>query len=124
MEAEMTRAILIAVALSSLVVGGEATAGFTDGNGLFRDCQGGDDPRETQAGDPGGYSEWGMCLGYILGVADAFDDNLFCLPNGVERGQIKDVVKLWFRDHPEKRHLPAADLVATALKEKFPCKPQ
>jgi hypothetical protein len=57
------RAVLVAVALASLVVGGAAAAGFIDGNKLFADCQGGDDPRERQQGDPGGLSEWGQCLG-------------------------------------------------------------
>jgi hypothetical protein len=113
--------MMVALALSYLVMGGAATAAFTDGNKLFQDCQGGDDPRERQQGDPGGLTEWGMCLGYILGVQDALEGSSFCVPNGVTQGQLKDVVKLWLHDHPETRHLSASSLVAAALKEKFPC---
>jgi hypothetical protein len=59
-----------------------------------------------------------------MGVVDARE---FCIPTEVKEGlvieepQVKDVVKLYLRDHPEKLHLPASDLVTAALKEKFPC---
>ena len=65
-------------------------AGFKDGNALFRDCQGGDDPGQRQPGDPGGLSEWGMCLGYILGVQDTLENDLYvCMPTGVTQGANK-----------------------------------
>ena len=58
-------------------------------------------------------------------MVDAFDTaRVFCVPQGetdVKSGQLVEVVKLYLRDHPEKRHLPAADLVTAAIKEKFPC---
>ena len=55
---EMTRAILVAVALSSLVVGGKAEATFPfDGNQIYADCQEPDDVRKPVA--------WGFCTGYI-----------------------------------------------------------
>jgi hypothetical protein len=34
--------------------------------------------------------------------------------------QAVNVVRIYLRDHPEKRNLGAANLVVTALKEKFP----
>ena len=95
---EMTRAILVAVALSCFLAD-EGGAQFIDGNKLFQDCEGGDDPRQRQPGDPGGHAQWGMCLGFILGVADARD---FCMPTGVKAGQVKNVVKFYLRDHHEK----------------------
>ena len=111
----MRRAILVALTLFCFVVD-EGAAQFRNGNELFQDCEGGDDPQQKQTGDPGG--QWGMCLGFILGVADALH---FCIPTGVNSGQVKDVVTLYLRDHPEQRHLPASDLVTAAIKEKFPC---
>jgi len=61
----------------------------------------------------------GFCYGYVAGVVDML--YTVCLPDGMTRQQVIDVLTLWLRDHPEKRHLPASSLVAGALKEKFPC---
>lgn len=106
----MRRAILVAVALSCFVMG-KATAAAYDGNKLFEFCEKTDDV------------SFGFCFGYVSGVVDAtFDEGHYCWSApGVKSQQLKDVVTLWLRDHPEKRHLPADELVATALKEKFPC---
>jgi hypothetical protein len=111
-------AMLVAVAL---VMGGTAAAqtSFTDGNELFENCKGADDPQDRDRN-----SKWGVCVGYIEGAADALIGSSFCLPggpSGVTVRQITDVVKLYLHDHPEQRHYDAASLVTTALKEKFPC---
>jgi hypothetical protein len=53
----MTRAILVAVVLSCLVVATQARADFYDGNKLWERCQ---DP-STQL----------FCHGYIIGAVDA-----------------------------------------------------
>jgi hypothetical protein len=113
----MTRAMLIAAALSSLAVAGDFAAGdFVDGNKLFEECQSGDDPDSER------WVKGSLCLGYIVGVADALDGSSFCLaPNGVRAKQVVDVVNLYVRDHPEQRHHDASSLVTIALKEKFPC---
>src|SRR5262245_8237262 len=114
----MRRAILVAVALSCFVVG-KAAAGFIDGNSLFSACE------EEARGDPGGNSPVGMCLGYILGAYDASEraapGKIICVPTGVKAQQVRDGVKLYLRNHPDKRQLPASYLVVIALREKFPC---
>jgi hypothetical protein len=116
MEAEMIRAILVAVALSCLLVGGADAASYFDGDKLFDECQVPFDPRGA------GLESVGLCEGYVLGVVDTLAErDPICLSEGVRASQVVDVVKLWLRDHPEKRHLAASDLVTTALKEKFPC---
>ena len=103
---EMTRATLIAVALSCFVVGG------ADGNELFEDCQ---------KGRGGNFSD-GACAGYIVGAHDAYEGvGGFCVPAEANAGQIIDVVKIYLRDHPEKRHLSGSRLILQALKEKVPC---
>ena len=65
---------------------------------------------------------------YILGAAETFQAlheanqvTYYCVPSGVENGQVEDVVKLYLRDHPETRQKSAPTLVMLALKEKFPC---
>ena len=107
----MRRAMLVVVALSSLVMGGHATASFRTGNQLLDECQ-------TDPSSP----KLAACLGYIMGFVDALEGgHSFCADVGVTAEQFKDVVKFYLRDHPETRHLPAADLVIVALQEKFPC---
>jgi hypothetical protein len=110
--------MMVALALSSLVVGGTAAAkvGWGSGNALFDACQRGDNVQ-----DPERWANDGMCGGYIGGVADALNGTSFCLSVGIVERQVEDVVKLYLRDHPEKRHFLASDPVTAALKEKFPC---
>jgi hypothetical protein len=95
-----------------------AVDAFKSGAQLFVEC--GD--VAAKANEIGGAAAWGMCLGYIMGVADARE---FCIPTElkslIEAEQVKDVVKLYFRDHRENLLVPASDLVTAALKEKFPC---
>jgi hypothetical protein len=106
----MRRAILVAVALCCFVVGG-ADAYFENGNSLYGHCQ---KPRISVFG--------ALCGGYVSGVLDALENlGASCVPGEATREQVTDVVTLYLRDHPEKRHLSASELVTAALKEKFPC---
>ena len=105
------RVMLVAVALSSIGAGRTDAAFFKDGNKLLDNC-------ETRSGNSLEFV--GVYEGYILGAFDARAD-AFCVPAGTNVGQLVNVVKLYLREHPDKRYLLAADLVATAVKEKFPC---
>jgi hypothetical protein len=87
---EMSKAILVVVALSFLVGGGAGAAVFNDGNAVFEACKGADNPQ-----DGAKYAKWGICFGYITGVADALDGSSSCVPDGVTVTQAVDVVKLW-----------------------------
>ena len=65
----------------------------------------------------------GLCMGYILGIS-VMQETLtteYCRPAPSSNGQIVDVVTRHLADNPHKRHLPAADLIITALSENFPC---
>ena len=120
---------VIVVVLSGLVVGGQGRADFYDGKMLLQDCQGGDDQQETQ--NFAGLSQWGTCVGYIAAVVDTMSNasltaesvnaQQLCVSEHVQLSQLKDIVRRWLSDHPEKRHLAASLLVFQALKEKFPC---
>jgi hypothetical protein len=45
---------------------------------------------------------------------------LVCLP-AVTGAQLTDMICLYLKDHPENRHVPAANHVFAILVEKFPC---
>ena len=125
----MRQSVLLAIALCYLVVGGHGRADFYDGKMLLQDCQGGDDQQETQ--NFAGLSQWGTCVGYIAAVVDTMSNAFLtgtsvntqqlCVSEHVQLSQLKDIVRRWLSDHPEKRHLAASLLVFQALKEKFPC---
>ena len=59
-----------------------------------------------------------FCMGYIAGVVDS---TLVCAPVGAELGQLRRVTTKYLQDHPERLHELAADLVADALAQAFPC---
>ena len=107
----VTRAILLAAALSVLIATGAAAAdGMVDwlnGNQLLEACQ----------------QEVRLCTGYVSGVTAAAQlASSVCIPSStVTTTQLTDLVQLWLRDHPETRHHSAGSLVIQALKEKFPC---
>ncbi len=70
----------------------------------------------------------GICVGVVTAIADTLATYgvygfRACFPAHSTRGQAEDVVKRYLDQHPEKRHYVAADLVAMALAEAFPCKP-
>ncbi|SRR5713226_8359178 len=70
----------------------------------------------------------GYCIGYITGVVDGIhteerlssSSRIICEPN-IRAGQIKMIVRRFLEAHPEYLHRSAADLVAVALREAFPC---
>ena len=104
----MRRAILIAVALFCFIQQALAADAIVNGNKLNELCE--------------SSQESAVCLGYIIGAADAHvNDGSFCAPNDTIGGQMEDIVKRYLRVHPERRHFSAASLVVSALKEKFPC---
>lgn len=73
--------------------------------------------------------EWGLCLGFILGVRDGLrvatvvskSPRLFCIPTGVTNGQLRDIVVARLEATPAIRHLPAAAHIFTAFRDEFPC---
>jgi hypothetical protein len=105
----------IVVALFLLVYVDVATAGFKDGNALKRDLE------TTEL------FSYGYGFGYVIGVADAYDQVFFCLPSGqsgVTAGQLKDVVLRYLKEHPENLHFTAPSLIFEALKKFWPCPQQ
>jgi hypothetical protein len=68
------------------------------------------------------YVNSGMCMGYITGVVDSYNNFVFCIPTGVTIGQMKDILKKYMDENPAKLHESAVDIVASAMKKDFSCK--
>lgn len=62
-----------------------------------------------------------LALGYLMGVSDTIHSVVFCPPNEVTVGQIRDMVGNYLRDTPDKRHLGAEVLIGLVLRSKWPC---
>jgi len=95
-----------------------ADAGFDSGNRLYEDCS-----ADT-------YFNRGYCGGYVVGIVDTIESmqasgvlpaNAMCIPEGVTKGQLADVVQKHLQDHPELRHHEAGELVPMAINRAFPC---
>lgn len=63
----------------------------------------------------------GIAYGYMEGVIDARAREI-CLPNGVSKGQMIDIVVNYLNAHPEVLHQPADDIVFFAITKAWPCK--
>lgn len=112
----MRRALLV-VLTCGMMVAPKAKADFYSGNRLLEICQ----SREASFRE-------GMCWGFVIGVADAMSGRdaavggwRACLPTPVTVAQVTDIAKRYLQRYPERRHYPAANLVAAALAEAFPC---
>jgi len=101
----MLAAVLLALCTS---VHGE----FFSGNHLLAECESRDASSRID------------CLGYTSGAADAAQGRFYCPPDGVTRGQVRDVVIAHLRANAAQRHLTADVLVALALRDVWPCAPR
>jgi hypothetical protein len=88
---------------------------FLDGNTLY------DAMRSTSNQDRR------FVYGYIAGITDSESTTsgapgrAFCLPRYAKLGQLFDITKKWFGDHPEQLHLPAYLVVQWALTDVYAC---
>jgi ABC-type sulfate transport system permease component len=106
-------AIALAAILCCLLAK-EAKADFTSGNELWDACQANPATEPIKAT---------FCTAYIVGASETFRalvGGYYCVPDNVPNGQLIEIVKLYLRDHPEKRQDSAPTLITLAFK-KFPC---
>ena len=87
-----------------------AQAQFISGNTLY----------ERITSNNHGHTMWSM--GYVTGVSDAYNGDLFCVPQTVTVGQLTDITRRSLESRPQDRHLPADILIMLALVDLFPCK--
>ena len=96
----------IAICLTLLSLA--ANANYINGNQLHADLTGSNSDRA-------------FALGFVAGVVDAFDGDLFCTPQGANLGQLRDIVQKFLVRNPKERHRNAAAIVAIALVIDYPC---
>ena len=60
--------------------------------------------------------------GYVLGVADSFNNDVICIPAGVSKQEIFAVVGKYLNEHPSGWHNPAPVEISVALHISYPCK--
>jgi len=71
----------------------------------------------------------GVCIGYVMGIADAHNTysswgylpKQYCAPSEVAGSQLVRVALKHLEEAPEGLHLAASSLVINALTEAFPC---
>jgi len=111
---------ILAMLLSSSVTWAHPSKGYTDGNDLRDQCG-------AAIAKDAGFGA-GACLGFIEGFRQlavmtqpVTNLKLLCLPDGVPNGQLAKVIVKYLDQHPEKLHLPAAQLMYDATDDAFPC---
>jgi hypothetical protein len=62
-----------------------------------------------------------MFRGYVAGVQDVFNGQLFCVPEDVPLSQASAVVKKYLSDNPQLWNKPAKELVVDSLRLAYPC---
>jgi hypothetical protein len=97
-----------AAVLCLALMASSAQAEFLDGNKLLSDMKGSH-----------GYQM--SALGYVMGVADAIQGAVACVPPSVLSGQVLDMVRNYLEANPAVRHLTADMIVTHVLKQAFPC---
>jgi len=74
--------------------------------------------------------QYGSCLNYLAGTVDtlnmlmdmgAVTDDAYCLPSNITQTQLRFVTIKHLKNNPELLNHIAADQVAMALDEAFPC---
>ena len=76
-------------------------------------------------------SDWGICLGYVQGVADSletlkgwqvpFDSGYACFPERIQGEQLRDVIVVYLAQNPDLLPYAAAGVAMKALVADYPC---
>lgn len=82
--------------------------------------------RRAMMGDPVSSVRYGLCLGYLKGVADSLDGTTFCLPQNLDTARLTQRLKSVYLTHvaeqKDKLKLAASHTVLPAFEQAFPCK--
>lgn len=81
--------------------------------------------QKSQAGIASDHQQVNIARGYGLGVAETLvSSKVICIPNGITRDQVLDIIPMMLYAQPQLRHMNANSLVSRALQDVFPCKPR
>ena len=79
-------------------------------------------------GDPVSSVRYGLCLGYLKGVADSLNGHVVCLPEDMGTAELTQALKYAYPDyaktHQEELNTAAKKTVVPALQQAFPCNVQ
>lgn len=117
--------LAIMVCVVALPATARAEIANAAGNDVYRWCT--TNSNRDRVGDFA--MQAGSCFGYLSSMIDiltsgnAVNGKKACIPRNADMGQIVDLFKNYVRDHPDRRHLLAANLAAEAFALAFPCRP-
>lgn len=113
MFGKLVAAVLLCAAMN-------VQAGFFDGNSLAKDMQ---EWEKYERKDPlANNLVSGVFMGYVAGVADAYDEIIVCPPENSTVRQLSGVVAAFLKANQARWTEPADALVKDALTQSFPCK--
>lgn len=82
--------------------------------------------RKAMMGNHVSSVRYGLCLGYIKGVADQLNGTSLCLPKDADTAHLTQALKLAFleyaKHHQQQLKLTAKHTLVPALQRAFPCK--
>ena len=111
-----------AVLLVALLCGPHLHAQQITGNELSQWLS---EANNSQAGIASDRQQVNIARGYALGVAETLvSSKVICIPDGITRDQILDIIPMMLYTQPQLRHMNANSLVSKALQDVFPCKPK
>lgn len=131
----LTSLAVFLIAFPSLLVSAQQAPEFpsTSGNAFVRTCSAIDKNAEEEAHIDIQHAV--ACSAYIDGFVSGISEEAdyahamtdkepprpFCLPEESENGQLIRIALKFIRNHPEEAHRPTAFLLASALRDAFPC---
>jgi len=108
--------------LCILVLSSETTALEEIGSEILNTCL---SERRALMGDSTAGIRYGLCLGYLKGMADTLNGKEFCLPETGETAiitqRLKQVYITYALEHKGALSEPAIQTVVSALQKAFPC---
>jgi hypothetical protein len=118
MRSSLAACALACLCCCSVAAQTKSVRTFVNGNDLLESC--------SHDGGP----ESGVCLGYIMGIADTMSADqsvngwTACIDLKVDANQVREVVVRALHREAAIRHKAARGLVAMAIAESFPCPAQ
>jgi len=94
------------LAFIAVLISNDARASWVDGNELYDSCT------------SDNLFKAASCLNYVIGALDG--NPSIKTPASATRGQVRDVVVKYLKDHPADRDLPAGFLVYLAVRDAWP----
>ena len=114
--------ILLWIAICLMTVPADVLAAEEVGTEILSTCL---SERRAMAGDPTASVRYGLCLGYLKGIADALNGTHFCLPETHETAIITQRLKRTYieyaLDHRDTLKTPAHQTIIPAFRYEFPC---